>query len=390
MTTLLENAAEELSRTKIALMTRKDSTFFTTLCFSMRFVFDESVRTMETDGRYIYISPEFFMGVRDPSEPVQFHDREERLFGLVHECMHPAYDHMGRMPAGGCHDRWNIACDHVINLQLKERGFKVPSWVHCDPQFTGMSTEEVYALLPDNPGLPSMQDLKAMSGSGKDGKATQAEIDAIRRDMQDILIQARIQSKMAGDKPGTVPGDIELMLDKLLNPVLPMKVILSRFMKSFDKTDYSWRKPNRRFFPKHHLPSLWGESLVDLAWAVDASGSVSDRDFQQFLSEIHPVFRMYKPKKMTLLDFDTKIHHVHDVTSVQQLEQVKFTGRGGTNVTPVFEWANKNKPQALLIFTDGGFHWPKIETKVPIVWLIHNNPKWNAPYGKVIHYQIKK
>ena len=118
MTTVdLALADQEMSRTKIALMSRPDSAFFTTLAFSMRHEWDDTVPTACTDGRRVYWGPDFFMN--------RLVDSEERLFVLVHECMHPAYMHMIRIPPGACPDRWNIACDHVINLQLIDRGFKI-------------------------------------------------------------------------------------------------------------------------------------------------------------------------------------------------------------------------------------------------------------------------
>jgi predicted metal-dependent peptidase len=88
--------------------------------------------------------------------------------------------------------------------------------------------------------------------------------------------------------------------------------------------------------------------------------------------------------------FDTEIKQVDKINDLTDMRHIHFTGRGGTMIEPVFEWANANKPQLLLIFTDGYFRWPEeITTKVPIVWLIYNNPEFTAPIGKVIHYEIK-
>lgn len=372
----LEEASDELSKTKIALMARPDSAFFTTLCFNMKHVWDEGVPTAATDGRFIYWNSTFFME--------QLINREERLFVMVHECMHPAYMHMLRQPSGACPDRWNVACDHVINLQLLERGFKMPTQVngHADPQFRGMSAEEVYKLLPDNPGQPMMRDLK---DPGKDAKAN----EQLARDLEDILVRARIQSKLSGDKAGTIPGEIEIFLNKLLDPKLPWQVILRRFLKAFDKTDYTWKKPNRRHFPKHHLPSLWGESLMDLAVIADTSGSTSGDMFLRFISETHGMLRMMKPKKLTFVQFDTSIKAINNISNVEELMKIKFKGLGGTSIAPIIDWLNETNPQAAVIFTDGHFRMPDQKPKTTqVIWLICGNPKWNAPYGKTIHFTV--
>lgn len=378
MTTVdLALADQEMSRTKIALMSRPDSAFFTTLAFSMRHEWDDTVPTACTDGRRVYWGPDFFMN--------RLVDSEERLFVLVHECMHPAYMHMIRIPPGACPDRWNIACDHVINLQLIDRGFKMPTLVkgHADPQYKGMSAEEIYKLLPDNPGKPSMQDLMEPSSDP-------ADKEELAKELEDILVQARIQSKLSGDKPGTIPGEIEIFLNKLLDPKLPWQTILRRFLKSFDKTDYSWRKPNKRFFPKDHLPTLWGESLMDLACVADTSGSTSGDMFLRFISETYGMLRMMRPKKLTFVQFDTKIKAINDVRNAQELMNIKFKGLGGTDLTGVIEWLNTTKPQAAIIFTDGGFRMPTLRpSHTQVIWLICANPKWTAPYGKVIHFDMK-
>lgn len=369
----LAEAKAALSKAKIHLMTKPDSVFFTTLCFSMQHVWTDRVPTAACDGKKIYWNPQFFMGLAN---------KEEQVFLMLHETMHAAYMHMDPVRTNGrCHDRWNIAADHVINLQLIDRGFKMPTGKNAgmaDAKFKGMSAEEVYKLLPDNPGKPSMSDLEAPEG----------DIEQVRSDMQDALVRASIQSKMAQDKPGTIPGEIEIFLNKLLNPKLPWFRILQKYLQNFAKNDYTFRIPNRRFFPKHHLPSLYSNTLIDLAIAVDTSGSVSDADFLRFVSETHGILKMMKPSKITLIQFDTAIKSVNEVKSVQELMQVKFKGRGGTEIEPVINWANEKKPQLLLIFSDGQFRFYNHETKVNTLWLIHENPNFISPFGKVIHYTI--
>jgi predicted metal-dependent peptidase len=66
--------------------------------------------------------------------------------------------------------------------------------------------------------------------------------------------------------------------------------------------------------------------------------------------------------------------------------KTKFEGRGGTLIEPVIDWANQNKPQLLLVFTDGFFRFNDAKTKINTVWLIHGNERFHAPYGKTIHY----
>jgi len=358
-----------LNKTKIALMSRPDSTFFTTVCFSLKHIWDDTVPTACTNGLEIRFNPRFFMEL----------GQEERVFLLLHETLHVALLHMARLndhkPG-----KWNIAADHVINLMLLARGFKMPKNGYADEQYAGMSTEEVYKALPDDADMPTeTMDIQLPP-------LNQEELEAT---VQDILIRASVQSRMSGDAPGTIPGEIEIYLDKLLKPRLPWFRILQKYLTSLAKNDYSFKVPNRRFFPKYHLPSLHSERLMDIAIAVDASGSVSDANFKVFISEVDGILRMMNPEKITLIQFDTTIRSVDTVKNVRELSKLIFTGRGGTNISPVMKWTQENKPQLLLLFSDGYFKWkPEHTTKIPTLWMIHNNGKFTAPFGKVVHYKI--
>lgn len=370
-----------LNKAKIQLMSKEDSVFFTTLCFSLRHRWSEKIPTAAADSSRMQLlfNPEFFMSLTAP----------QQVFLMIHETMHIAYLHTERFQEGMNKAKANIAMDHVINLQLLERGFQMPPNGHADPQFKGMAWEEVYKLLPDDNSKPQMADV-GQESEGDDGVGKPSLTpEEVQREVDDMLIRASIQSKMAGDKPGTIPGSIQLYLDNLLDPKLPWHRLLAKYLNQFDKSDYSWKKPNRRYFPKHYLPSLYGMKLIDLAIAVDISGSVSDHDFKVFVTEVASIFRMMKPDKITLIQFDTQLQHVNEVRSINELLSLQFTGRGGTYIEPVMQWAQEKTPQLLMVFSDGEFSMPAAKPKSSeVLWLIHNNASFTPPFGKTIHYKI--
>lgn len=355
-------------KAKIGLMAKPDTTFFTTIVFSLKLIWDRCIPTAATDGSSIRMNPDFFMSLLP----------DERIFLIVHEAMHVALLHMLRL-ADRDHRKWNKACDHYINLMLIERGFRMPQNGLADSKYKGLSSDEIYALLPDPPPDDSFT---------LDLEPNVAPVDSITQDIQDILIRAAMQSKMHGDAPGSIPGDIEIYLNKLLNPKLPWQRILQKYIQNLSKHDYSWRKPNRRFFPNHYLPSMFSEKLMDIAIAIDSSGSVSDDEFRVFVSETHGILKMMKPDKITLIQFDKVIKSVDNIGSIRDLMNVTFIGRGGTRIEPVMEWAKENQPKLLLVFTDGDFKFYNTGYKTNTVFLIHNNPRFESPYGKVINYEI--
>lgn len=356
-----------LSKAKIDLMRRPESTFFTTLCFSLKTKWDTSILTAATDNKTIFINPHAYLALTPG----------QRVSRLLHETMHVALLHFLRKGSRN-HQKWNAACDFYINLMLTDAGFeKIETWL-WDEQYRGMSSEQIYALLPEDQACD--MDLLPPPDDDKEN---------IEQAVQDMVMRAVTQARMAGDKPGSIPGEIQVYVDSLVKPKLPYHTILRRYLQSYDKNDYSFRKPNRRFFPQHYLPSLWSESLMAIDFAVDISASVSDDEFKQFIGDIAGVLKMMKPPSMRLVQFNTKITGEDTIKTVQELKKVEFHGRGGTAIGPVLNWANEHKSRVLLVFTDGEFRWPDIDVKhTDLIWLIHNNPGFTAPVGKVIHYQL--
>lgn len=393
-----EELNKALSKCKIALMSTPDSAFFTSVVFSLKHEFDNSIPTACTNGYWIKYSPEFFMKQSLP----------KRVGLMLHEVLHVVFMHMGRLKDKDM-TKWNYATDFVINLILVERGFELPAGGLLDRQYKGLSAEEVYEMLPDTPPeeeathfvMPEGEEGSGESspdttqGStapmGAAGSGDQEAEEALERHIQDILVRAQTQSQLSGDKPGTIPGEIEFYLDRLLRPKLPTGVLLKRFISGVAKNDYTWRRPNKRHFPNHYLPSLYNEALDHVAIAVDASGSVTDAEFLRFVSEAAGVFRTVKPKKISLITFDSMIRQVDVVRNVRELAALKFKGRGGTAIRPVLDWAVENRPKVMMVFSDGQFYFhsdtPKVH--VPILWCIHNMPTFTAPMGKVVHYELE-
>lgn len=376
---LLKEAQLAMDKAKISFFRRPELVFFANVCFSLKHSFNSAVSTAETDGMVVEYNPEYFISLNP----------DERVFLMLHETMHVAYLHadplrmINRDP-----EKWNIAADHVINLQLTERGLTMPADGLCDKAYTGKSVEQVYNLLPAQAKMPKgQQDLAPSKGNpNNDPCKSQAQSAAMSEKVQEVLVRAATIAKMADAPPGSIPGELEMLLDKLLNPKLPWQTILRKWLTSFNKNDYSLRKPNRRHFPQFHLPSMWSEALGDFAMFMDTSGSVSEEDGVKCLTETHNILKVMKPKAVHFGQFDTKIKSVERITTADQLMRIKIVGRGGTEIQPVLDWAEEHKPQFIVIFTDGYFTMPEITTNVPILWLIYDNPNFTAPKGRVIHY----
>lgn len=382
----LKAAEKALAKAKVRLMTMKDTAFWVSICLAMRHYFDASVQTAQTDGTTVWYNPDFFMKM----------DQDEQLFVLVHEISHIAFDHPGRLN-GREIVRWNKAADHAINLLWKARGLSIPSFALCDPQYIGMSAEEIYELLPPEPPQNQNGNGQGMGPGGAPGGSHIAppKVSAKEHQQQinDILMNAAMQSKAQGDTPGTVPGSVELELDRFLKPKLPSKVLLQRYFNRMSRGGRNWGRPNKRYSDVY-LPQRKSRHLGHVAVAVDASGSVSDEEFKRFISEVAGIFSSCFPQKISLITFDTRIRQVDEVRSMQELLDLKFIGRGGTDIEDVLLWARDYNPQVMMVFTDGWFPFPDPQdmpnTKsTDFLWLIHDNENWETPLGSVVHYGMR-
>jgi len=367
---------EALDKAKIGLIGRNNAVFLSTILFSLKTVENLNIPTACVDGITLEINPAWFLDMGP----------QQRVGLLAHECYHVAFMHMMRSEHLDA-KRYNKAADHVINLILIAAGYSLPDGGLCDEQYRGMDTDQVYRLLPPTEETDNYDcDIKVAGTDGKGDDTT----DAVTLSVSNILTNAVVQSKMQGDAPGTVPGECAIAYEKALNPKLPWEQLYRKYINAYVNNDHTFRKPNRRFFPDYHLPSMYSEGIDHFAYAIDASYSVSDDEFHTYLGEIDKSIKTLAPKKVTIVDFDTDIKSVHTLTEGQTTKECEFSGRGGTNINPVLNYFTENKPTVLVIFTDGYFDNNTPKVPYPIIWVIVDNPRFTAPYGNVIHYQTKR
>ena len=368
---------KELDKTKIGLM-MQGGTFLIGVGLMMQHVFTESVDTAATDGKRIYFNPSFFSSLKKP----------ERIGVLAHEIMHVALMHMIRLGTRD-HNVYNQAGDYVINDILRNSGYILPEPHLYDAKYHGWSTEEVYDdLIKEGAG----QDKPNILGGDIDyseGESSEVKGD-IATSVQDTVMKARAQAKMDSNEQGTIPGEVDRLIDELINPVLDWTQLLARFMDSNAKNDYTWTRPNKRFFPNHYMPSMYSESIDHVTVTVDTSGSVTDDMLSEILTEIKSVYDTYQPNNMTIIDCDSSIHHIHHVDDSTDIMSLKFTGGGGTSFIPPLDYCKEHGTNVLLYFTDlyAERICPDDGYEFDTLWICYSNHE-PQEYGETIYYESK-
>ncbi len=202
-------------------------------------------------------------------------------------------------------------------------------------------------------------------------------------------LQVQWQQRMAGAaqqamQAGKLRGELKRLIDHLLQPQLPWRMLLARHMNSITREDYSWSRPSRRE-GDYLMPSLRSHKL-DVVVAIDTSGSIKDEEMQEFIDEVDALKAQVRAR-VTLLPCDANLcegapFHFEPWQRFDRPQRIG--GGGGTNFRPVFEWVDQQgmRPDLLVYFTDADGTFPTAEPGYPVIWLVKGRSE--TPWGQRI------
>jgi predicted metal-dependent peptidase len=374
--------------------------------------------TTATDARAFYYNPEFIAGLT----------LAEAQFVLAHEAVHCALGHFARRQHRA-RRRWDVACDHAANLLLEADGLKAPPGALANPDFHGLSAEEIYPLVPpdtpertldrhlfddhfigdpaapgqargtadrargegrggaDKPSGGLRPDSWDDAGSEERHSAGRAALplpeagaaDLARR-WQSRIVSAAQQARSAGK----LADSWLRLVDGLVQPQLPWRVLLARYLMTAARDDYSFQRPSRREGDAV-LPRLASDQ-VELCVVLDTSGSIGAEELAQFASEVDALKGQMRAR-VTLHACDERLDP-RGPWEFQPWETLvlpkELGGGGGTCFAPVFDWiaAGQRRPDLLLYFTDAQGEFPGHAPGFPVIWLVKGRGK--VPWGERI------
>jgi len=362
----------ELDRVKSQVFKGKTAAFLGSLMCNLDFVWDSERPTAATDGHTLWWNPDWFMSLKP----------EVRRTILVHELWHPARLHALRR---GTRDPkiWNQACDYKINGELIKEGYSFEGieWGCIDPKYDGWVEEDIYDDLIKNKNPPPPM-------PGPFGQDMEEPAKLQPHVLIANVVKAIQQAKMSG-QAGSIPGEIEKVIDKFLAPIIPWEIELQKFFSDLLEEDYTWARPNRRY-QDIYLPSKFTDDgrLEHLCYYIDVSGSCDDNDVRRFNSEVKYIKETLKPEKLTVVQFTTVIVHEQVFKMDDPFETIIRYGNGGTSLVPVRDHMIKHNPTAAVIFSD--LQCPtmqKLPIEVPTIWVAIRAAGKRVPFGRVIYIQ---
>jgi len=416
-----ENPLErKLTRARTQLLLNQP--FFGTLCLRLK-IMEGGVPTMATDGRRILFNPEFVHSLHP----------EELQAVLAHEVLHCALGHHCRR---GQRDLqlWNEAADLAINSLLVTNGFSLPEGALIDPEFDNLCAEEIYARRLQPQHNRSNSSLRASDGSGnsqqdqgaspaggsqkqpqdqaiastgigagrtesyrpggfgevmdavnEDGTpASQAERSRQQQEWSIAADQAIHSAKACGHEP----NHIDRPLAESRRSKQDWRSVLRDFVTARTPSDYRWNPPNRRFVASGlYLPSVARTSLGTIVIGVDTSGSIGDKELEQFAGEISSICDEAQPECVHVVYCDAAVQGVQEFGPSEPI-QLQPKGGGGTDFRPVFQWVEENgiAPVCLIYLTDLFCHSYPNPPQYPVLWVTDSRKA--GPFGETVQIAV--
>lgn len=372
----------KVDRSAWALLKSEDPQiiFYSQLIMGLRNIIDERVPTACTNGKVIRWGKEFLSKLTD----------EETHAVLIHEGLHCAHHHLWRMPISL---KGNIAGDYEINLiidKLAKQGLaiKLPKGALLDQKYDGWAVEEIYHDLPDPITIVgvSIGDFEKPAGTGKGKEGEEGKADDLKEEWTRRLIQAAQVSKSL--KRGSVPADIQRVIDERLAQRIDWKSITSEFIRDIISVRNDWSRPNRR----HAWQSvIYPSKREDLTCTVlsqrDTSGSVGNETLSIFNNLLEGLVAELGCE-LILLDVDCTLQAEYHIEAGQQIPNTA-KGGGGTSFIPTFERLKQLQEDGeniagIVVLTDLQGEMPKPEDypDLPVLWL--SITKDIAPFGRTV------
>ena len=396
---------EMLITARVGLLLK--ASFFGNLATRLKLVnADEWCSTAATDGRNFYYNSRFIKMLR-PKE-IEF------LFG--HEVLHCVYDHFGRRGERD-HQLFNIANDYCVNADLiKHRVGEKITTVPClhNPKYDGMSSEEIYDILYEKAEkldigklLDQMID-EHLDGEGdeeqdgdgngdeKEGKGRPKLTAEERQQIKDEIKEAMLAAAATVDGAGNLPAGVKRLIQELTEPQMNWRELLRMQLESTIKSDYTWMRASRKGWHMDAvMPGMKVDPMIDIAVALDASGSISETMLKDFLGEIQGIMDSFPAYKIHVFTFDTEAYNPaqYDSDNLDDICDYEVKGGGGTDFDAIYSYLKENEiePKRLVVFTDGyPFGSWGDENYADTVWILHGTTTIEPPWGQYAYYDEEK
>jgi predicted metal-dependent peptidase len=207
-----------------------------------------------------------------------------------------------------------------------------------------------------------------------------------------VLKEAYTYAKQQGKEP----LGMERIIDGLTQGQVPWQSIVRKFIVASLPKDYTYSLPHKRSqLAGFYIPNVKREE-IDVCIGIDTSGSISDDEYMEFVSEVVALDNTFKGRiNFHIVTCDAEIQSVQDFNRNFDPRALKSRGYGGTMFKPVFEHIREEIKDAKLLvyFTDlygDEDHLDKSRYGFHTLWVLtsNSNPK-DPPFGQWVRLQSR-
>ena len=224
--------------------------------------------------------------------------------------------------------------------------------------------------------------------------APEADAGSLAEQEAEWDVRVRQAVNVAARTAGSVPGFLVPIVEQNKEAKHDCRQELRRFIDPSQRKDYSWSRPNRRFFSAGWiLPGFVPDGVNHVAWIVDTSSSIDLDALTRAGAEAQAALDDGAADKITVVYCDAAVQRV-DAFFLGDLIEFKPVGRGGTKFAPAFEWLKENEPDisGAVYVTDLDAYSGDFgdEPSFPVLWAVHGDPRElrqrmaNVPFGECI------
>lgn len=216
---------------------------------------------------------------------------------------------------------------------------------------------------------------------------------SFRPNLADEIREAVVSAAQECEKMrGELPRHLSRIVKKLLKPEIKWQEVLARYITTSVKNgQHRWIPPARRHVYRGlYLPSKY-EERMNVTVGIDVSGS-TEGDLPKFFAELTGLLNTFGAYKLNIIQCDTQVcsYEEYDSSDNQfnfNIGDYKFTGGGGTTLTPILEYIDDNQVESdvIVIFTDGYCENVTYNPSKPVLWIITSTgtEEFEAPGQKV-------
>lgn len=214
--------------------------------------------------------------------------------------------------------------------------------------------------------------------------------DLAKNWQQDDLMTAQINETIRNvNSWGSIPGNMVEQIVASTKAKIDYRKVLAGFRASIisQARKLTRMRPNRR--SGFDAMGSRYDFTTSMIIGVDVSGSISNEDLQNFYTTINRFFK-YGIQQIDVVQFDTNLGDVQ--TIMKASENIKVTGRGGTDFQPFIEFVAKHPEyDGALIYTDSYAQQPTIPATMttPLCWVLRSerelqeHERWMSESGRV-------